>query len=115
VTARTPDGREVFRDSKIYMPQATNSRGDAMLYGAQFKMGLVADTTLQPGQTRVEKYEITFPYEDIEKEPGKKTREIKAREMEVTVELRYQPGGSPGEPGKGHFVIYREARKITID
>jgi hypothetical protein len=115
VTARTPDGREVFRDSKIYMPQATNSRGDEMLYGAQFKMGLVADTTLQPGQTRLEKYEIKFPYEDVEKEPGRKTRVIKSKEMDVTVELRYQPGGSPGELGKGHFVFYSETRKITVE
>jgi len=114
VTAKTPDGKEIFKDSKIYMPQATNSRGDAMVYGAQYKMGLVADTTLQPGQTRVEKYEIKFPYEDVEKEPGKKTREIKAKEMEVTVELRYQSGADPGELGKGHFIFFKEAKKITV-
>jgi hypothetical protein len=115
VTAKTPDGKEIFKDSKIYMPQATNSRGDAEVYGAQNKMGLVADTTLQPGQTRVEKYEIKFPYEDVEKEPGKKTREIKAKEMEVTIELRYQPGADAGELGKGHFIFYKETKKITVE
>lgn len=96
------------------MPQATDSRGDAMLYGAQFKMGLVADTTLQPGKTKVETFEITFPYEDMEKEPGKRTRVIKSKEMEVTVELRYQPGGDPGELGKGHFIFYKETRKVSV-
>lgn len=114
MTTKTLDGKEIFKDSKIYMPQATNSRNDAMIYGAHVKMGLVADTSLQPGQTRVEKYEIKFPYEDIEKEPGKKTREIKAKEMEVTVELRYLPGADPGELGKGHFVFFKETKKITI-
>ena len=39
VTAKTKDGKEIFKDSKIYMTQATNSRGDAMVYGAHFKMG----------------------------------------------------------------------------
>ena len=114
MTAKTPDGKEIFRDSKIYMPQATNSRGDAEVYGAQNKMGLVADTTLQPGQKRVEKYEIKFPYEDVEKEPGKKTREIKSKEMEVTVELRYQLDPDPGEAGKRNFVFFKETRKVTV-
>lgn len=100
MTAKTPDGKEVFKDSKIYMPQATNSRGDAMIYGAQYKMGLVADTTLQPGKTKVEKYEVKFPSE--------------SKEMEVIVELRYQPGPDPGELGKGHFIFYKEAKKLTV-
>ncbi len=100
MTAKTQDGKEIFKDAKIYMPQATNSRGDAMIYGAQYKMGLVADTTLQPGKTKVEKYEVKFPPE--------------SKEMEVTVELRYQPGADPGELGKGHFIFYKEAKKITV-
>lgn len=115
VTAKTKDGKEIFKDSKIYMPQSTNCRGDAMVYGAQFKMGLVRDTSLQPLQTREEKYEITFPYEDVEKEAGKpKVREIKAKEMDVTVELRYQLDPAIGEAGKDSFVLYNTTRTVSV-
>lgn len=113
VTAKTKDGKEIFRDSKIYMPQATNSRGDAMVYGAHFKMGYARDTSLQPLQTRIENYEIKFPYEDVEKE-GKKVREIKAKEMDVTVELRYQLDPAPGEVGKDSFVYYKITKTVGV-
>jgi hypothetical protein len=118
VTAKTKDGKEIFRDTKIYMPQSSTSRGDvsdAMVYGAHFKMGVIRDTSLQPLQTRVETYEITFPFEDVEKEKGKPTvREIKAKEMDVTVELRYQLDPAPGEAGKDSFVFYRTTRTVSI-
>lgn len=115
VTAKTKDGKEIFRDAKIYMPQATNSRGDAMVYGAQFKMGLIADTSLQPLQTKVETYEIRFPFEDVEKEAGKpKVRDIKAKEMDVTVELRYQLDPAIGEAGKDSFILYNTTRTVSV-
>lgn len=115
MTAKTPDGAEIFKDSKIYMTQATNSRGDAMVYGAHFKMGYTADTSLQPNQTKVENYVIKFPYEDVEKEKDKpKERVIKAKEMDVTVELRYQLDPATGETGKDSFVFYKTTRKVTI-
>lgn len=115
MTAKTKDGKEIFKDSKIYMPQATNSRGDGMVYGAHFKMGYIRDTSLQPMKWKVEKYEIKFPYEDIEKEKGKPpVRMIKEKEMEVTVELRYQLDPAPGEIGKDSFVLYKTTRKVTV-
>ena len=115
MTAKTGDGKEIFKESKIYMPQATNSRGDAMVYGAHFKMGYTRDTSLQPLQTRVETYEINFPYEDVEKERGKpKVREIKAKDIDVTVELRYQLDPAPGEAGKDSFVLYKTTKKVSI-
>lgn len=115
MTAKTPDGKEIFKDSKIYMPQATNSRGDAMIYGAHFKLGYSADSSLQPLQTRVETYEIKFPYEDVEKEKGKpKVREIKAKAMDVTVELRYQLDPALGEMDKDSFVYYKTTKRITV-
>jgi hypothetical protein len=109
VSAKTKDGKEIFRDEKILMPQATNSRGDAMMYGAHFKMGYTRDTSLQPLQTRIEKYEIKFPYEDKE---GK--REILAKEIDITVELRYQADPAIGEIGKDSFVFYKETRTAKI-
>lgn len=115
MTAKTKDGKEIFKDSKIYMTQATNSRGDAMIYGAHFKMGYERDTSLMPLQTKVENYEIKFPYEDVEKEAGKpKVREIKEKEMDVTVVLRYQLDPAPGETGKDSFIFYETTNKVTI-
>ncbi len=105
VTAKTLDGAVIYSDSKILMTQATDSRGDAQKYGAHFKLGYVRDTSLQPLQTRTDVYEINFPYEDVEKEAGKpKERVIKAKEMEVTVVLRYQLDPAVGELGKDSFV-----------
>ena len=109
MTAKTKDGKEIFKDSKIYMTQATNSRGDAMVYGAHFKMGYTRDTSLQPLKKKIETYEINFPYEDKE---GK--REIKAKEMDITVVLRYQLDPAPGEAGKDSFVIYETTKTVSI-
>lgn len=115
MTAKTTkDGKEIFRDSKIYMPQATDSRGDAMVYGFQ-KLGLIRDTSLQPFQTRVETFEIRFPYEDIEKVPGgPKIRKIKAKEMDITVELRYQLDPVMGEIDEDSFIFYKTTTKVSI-
>lgn len=97
------------------MTQATNSRSDAMTYGAHFKMGYARDTSLQPNQTKVETFEIDFPYEDVEKEAGKpKVREIKAKEMVVTVVLRYQLDPAPGETGKDSFVLSETTRTVSV-
>jgi len=115
VTAKTKDGKEVFKASKIYMNHATNSRGDAQVYGAHFKMGYLRDSALQPLQTKAETFEIDFPYEDVEKEKGKpKVREIKAKEMDVTVVLRYQLDPAPGEAGKDSFVIYETTKTVKV-
>ncbi len=113
VTAKTKDGKEIYRDSKIYMPQSTNSRGDAMVYGAHFKMGILRDTSLQPLQTRVESYEIRFPFEDVTK-AGKTVREIKAKDLDVTVELRYQLDPAPGVTGRDSFVFFKTTRTVGI-
>jgi hypothetical protein len=115
VTAKTKDGREVFRDTKIYMPQSSNSRGDAMVYGAHFKMGLISDTSLQPLQTKTETFEIPFPFEDVEKEKGKpKARVIKEKELDVRVELRYQLDPAPGVIGRDSFVFYTTTKTVGI-
>lgn len=115
VTAKTKDGKEIFKELKIYMPQSSNSRGDAMVYGAHFKLGIIADTSLQPLQTRSETYEIQFPFEDVEREQGKpRVREITAKEMDVTVELRYQLDPTPGEVGKDSFILYKTTKSVSV-
>jgi hypothetical protein len=117
VTAKTKDGKEVFYDSKIYMPQSpAYGRGDKMVYGPFRKSGMLRDTAIQPGQTRTETFEIKFPYEDTEKD-GKKVRDIKAKEMDVNVKLWYLPaGGDPrtGTVDKDQYLFFETTRAVSI-
>lgn len=117
MTAKTKDGKEIFNEQKIYMPQSpAKGRGDKMAYGPFRKSGMLADTSLQPGQTKTETIYIKFPYEDVEKE-GKKVREVKAKEMDVTVQLWYLPaGGDPkkGKVGKDQYLFYETTKTVTV-
>jgi hypothetical protein len=117
VIAKTKDGKEVFYDSKIYMPQSNAyGRGDKMVYGPFRKAGMLRDTSLQPGQTRIENYDIKFPFEDKEKD-GKKVREIKAKEMDVTVRLWYMPaGGDPrtGTVNKDQYLFFETTKVVSV-
>ncbi len=117
MTAKTKDGNVVFNTSKIYTPQsAAKGRGDKMVYGPHRKSGLIADTSLQPGQTKVESFEIKFPYEDVEKE-GKKVREVKAKEMDITVQLWYLPAGGDhqkGQVGKDKYLFFETTKTVSV-
>lgn len=117
MTAKTKDGIEIFSDSKIFMPQSpAYGRGDKMAYGPFRKSGMIADTSLQPGQTKVENFEIKFPYEDVEKD-GKKTRDVKAKELVVTVKLWYLPAGGDhkkGAVGKDQYLFYEGTKTVTV-
>lgn len=115
MTAKTKDGKEVFKDSKIYMTQATNSRGDSQMYGAHFKMGYIRDTSLQPGKTKVETFEINFPYEEVEKEKDKpKVRDYKAKELDIDVVLRYQLDPAPGKDGEDSWVLHKTSKTVKV-
>jgi len=117
VTAKTKDGKEIFNDSKIYMPQSPAfGRGDKMVYGPFRKSGMLRDTSLQPGKTKTESFDIKFPFEDVEKD-GKKVRDIKAKEMDVNVKLWYMPaGGDPrtGTVNKDQYLFYETTRAVSI-
>lgn len=118
MTAKTRDGKEIFKDSKIYMPQSTNSHGgviasDSTLYGAHYKVGIIVDTSFQPLQTKVETFEFRFPYEDVEKE-GKKVRVITANLIDVTVALVYQYDPAIGEIGKDSYILYNETKTVKV-
>jgi len=117
VTAKTKDGKEVFYDTKIYMPQSPAfGRGDKMVYGPFRKSRMLRDTSIQPGQTRTETFEIKFPFEDVEKE-GKKVRDIKAKDMDVTIKLWYMPaGGDPrtGVVGKDQYLFHETTKTVSI-
>jgi hypothetical protein len=119
VTAKTDDGKQIFRDTKIYMPQSPiYGRGNFMWSGGYpgWKAGMIRDTSLQPGQTKTETFEITFPYEQIEKQ-GKKTKDVKAETMDVAIKLWYLPaGGDPKEaiPGKTSFLFFETNKTVKL-
>jgi hypothetical protein len=99
------------------MPQSTaKGRGDQMVYGPHRKSGMLRDTALQPGQTKVETFEIKFPYEDVEKD-GKKVRDIKAKELDVIVTLWHLPAGGDLktlELNKGKFLFYEGKKTVSV-
>ena len=117
MTAKTKDGKEVFSDYKTYMPQSpAYGRGDKMVYGPFRKSGMLRDTSLQPGKMKVETFEIKFPYEDVEKE-GKKVREVKAKEMDVTVKIWHMPAGGDhkkGVVGKDQFLFFEKTETVMV-
>jgi hypothetical protein len=117
VTAKTKDGKVVFNQQKIYMPQSpAKGRDDKMVYGPHRKSGMLRDTALQPGQTRSETMEIKFPYKDIDKE-GKKVRTVTAKELDVVVSLWHLPAGgelASLETGKGKFLFHESTKRVTV-
>lgn len=119
MTAKTKDGQVVFTDRKIYMLECTDSRGfeqpsDVQIYGSQRKRGYIADSTFMPLQTKVEKYDIKFPYEDVMM-GKKKVRNIKAKEMDIEIVLRWQAGPDPGKVGTtDSYVLYQTTERVSI-
>jgi hypothetical protein len=61
VTAKSPEGTVIFKDSKIYMPQATTYCDEKMVYGAHRKAGYIRDTSLQPFKSTEETFDIKIP------------------------------------------------------
>lgn len=120
MTGKTPDGKVVYHDMKVYMPMASGfDRDNKMAFGAHRKTGYMVDTSLQPGQEKVETIEFYFPYEDVEKE-GKKTRQIKAKEVEVTVRLWHIPSAAAENidklvADKDKFLFFEEKRLVKIN
>ena len=117
MTAKTKDGKEVFSQQKIYIPQSpAKGRGDKMVYGPHRKSGMLRDTTLQPGQTRTETLEIRFPYEDMD-QGGKMVRNVTAKELDVVVSLWHLPAGgelAKLEAGKGKFLFHESTQRVTV-
>jgi len=121
VTAKTKDGKEVFADQKIYMPQSPGyGKGDKMAYAPFRKAGMLRDTSLQPGQTKTETFEIKFPYDDVEVEKdGKKskTRNVPAKELDVAIRLWHMPAGgdlAKEEAGKGKFLLTEATKTVSV-
>lgn len=111
MTAKTPDGKEIFKESKIYMPVPQQlGRGDRMGRGPYEKSGIIRDSSLPPNKTVTEKFEIPFPVEDV-KEGGKVTRKILSYDMTVDIELWYLPFGTKTD---SPFLWHKVTKKIEI-
>lgn len=95
MTAKTKDGAQIFKDSKIYMPQATTYCDEKMVYGAHRKAGYIRDTSLQPLIPKKESFDIIIP-KDI-------------RTVDVIVDLKYElvPGNI--------IPIHKITRQVTLD
>jgi hypothetical protein len=95
VTAKNTKGKEIFKESKIYMPQATTYCDEKMVYGAHRKAGYIRDTSLQPFKPKEETFDIKLP--------------VNLRAVDVVVELTYQlvPGNI--------IPIHKVTRRVTLD
>jgi hypothetical protein len=93
VTANTLDGKEVYKDEKIYMPfPGRLGRGKEMGRGPYEKSGLLRETSLAPLARVHEHFEITYPFADV-KTGDVTQRELTSDELKVTVKLWYLPFG----------------------
>jgi len=112
VTARDSKGKELFKESKIYMPIPQQlGRGDKMGRGPYEKSGIIRDTGLPPNRPVLEKFEIPFPVEEVKKD-DKVSRNILDNDMTIDVELIYLPFGTV-ESGK--FSWHKVTRKVSIE
>jgi len=111
VTAKDSKGKEVFKQSKIYMPIPQQlGRGDKMGRGPYEKSGMVLDNGLPPNRPVHEKFEIPFPAEFTKKD-GKNVTNILDHDMTVTVELIYMPFGTMEDATAWHSVT----KKVSIE
>lgn len=111
MTAKTPDGKEIFKASKIYMPVPQQlGRGDRMGRGPYEKSGIIRDSSLPPNKTISERFEIPFPAEET-KEGGKTVRKILSHDMDIDVELWYLPFGTKTD---SPFLWQKYTKRISI-
>lgn len=95
VTASTPEGKKIFENSRIYMPQSTDSRSTQMVLGPENKLGLIRDTSIQPFVPKEETIEIPLP--------------DALKDAVIEVSLSYQP-----RPGNV-YPIHKVVRNVSLD
>jgi hypothetical protein len=96
VTAKSAEGKDIFKDERHYHPQATNCLNEKMVYGAQNKSSYVRDTSLQPFESKDETFEIKLP-EGV-------------RSADVTVELVYEV-----QNPENRIPIHKVTRRVSLD
>lgn len=95
MTASTEDGKTIFETSRVYAPQATDSRSTQTALGPENKLGLIRDTSIQPFAPKEETVEIPL--------------RAGLREAVVVANLSYRP--RPGNVYPIHNVI----RRVSLD
>jgi hypothetical protein len=99
VTAKDSKGKQLFKQSKIYMPIPQQlGRGDKMGRGPYEKSGILRDTSLPPNRAVRENFEISYP-------SGEHT-------MAVDVELWYLPFGNKNDDP---FLWQKVTKTVTIE
>ena len=112
MTAKDSKGKELFKQSKIYMPIPQQlGRGDKMGRGPYEKSGILRDTSLPPNKSVVENFEIFFPVSEV-KQGDKVVRKILDYDMTVDVELMYLPFGTKES---GQFTWQKVTKKVSIE
>jgi len=95
VTAKSLDGKEMFRTFRNYAAQATDSRSSEMVLGPEKKLGFIRDTSIQPFAPKEETIEMPLP--------------SGMRDAVIEVNLSYQP-----RPGNV-YPIHKVTRKVSLD
>lgn len=95
MTASDPKGKTIYRTSRAYSPQATDSRSTHMALGPENKLGLIRDTSIQPFAPKEETFEAPLP--------------TGVREAVVEVTLSYRPRPTDIYP------VHKVVRKVGLD
>jgi len=112
VTAKTKDGKEIYKKQDIFMPYPGRmGRGEEMGRGPYEKSGLLADTSLPPGRIVRKTFEIPFPFKDVTLKDGKKDRNLLADEITAEIRLWYVPFG---EFDGNEVLFFSEDRKLEL-
>ncbi len=96
MTAKSIEGKDLFKDERHYLPQATSCLNEKMVYGAQNKSSYVRDTSLQPYESKAETFEIKLP-EGV-------------RAADVTVDLFYEV-----QNPENRVAIHKVTRRVSLD
>ena len=113
MTAKTEDGKEIFKAEKIYMPVPQQfGIGDKMGRGPYEKSGIIRDSGLPPGKTVTEKFDVPL-YTEVQTD-GKITRNLIANEFLIDVELWYLPYGKRDDPGNS-VMWEKVTKKIGLE
>lgn len=98
VKVSSKDGKELYKETKIYMPQHRLGYDDnTMVYAANRKLTLIRDTSLQPFVPKKETIEVKLP-ENVE-------------EAVVEAELTFRQ--LPGVP-EAEFPIHKVTRTVSL-
>lgn len=112
MTAKDSKGKEIFKQSKTYMPIPQQlGRGDKMGRGPYEKSGIVRDNGLPPNRPVNESFEIPFPSEEVKK-GDTIARKIADHDMTIDVELMYLPFGTKES---GTFSWHKVTKKVSLE